>query len=164
MAASDYCFLVDFPSHVCYHFLSVALFLTLSSNRLAISLVTIYLFSTAIDYPTPTGPLDARLTAWATFLGLSSALLAAIQYCPQLIHTYKAKLVGALSIPMMIIQSPGAGIMVISIAMRYVDLFFIPTNHLNNDIGFLRPGTNWTSELCIFHRTKYQIVILIQAG
>lgn len=62
---------------------------------------------------------------WATFLGVSSAMLAAIQYAPQIMHTYNAKLVGALSIPMMLIQSPGAVLMVLSIA--------------------LRPGTNWTS-------------------
>jgi len=68
---------------------------------------------------------DLQLQRWAVFLGLSSAALAAIQYAPQIYHTYHAGLVGALSIPMMIIQTPGAGIMVISIA--------------------LRPGTNWTS-------------------
>ncbi|KIJ90352.1 hypothetical protein K443DRAFT_116712, partial [Laccaria amethystina LaAM-08-1] len=49
---------------------------------------------------------------------VSSALLAAIQYAPQLLHTYKAKVVGALSIPMMLIQSPGAVLMVLSIALR----------------------------------------------
>lgn len=67
----------------------------------------------------------AQIELWATFLGVSSALLAGIQYAPQLTHTYKAKTVGALSIPMMLIQSPGAAVMVLSIA--------------------LRPGTNWTS-------------------
>ena len=55
---------------------------------------------------------------------MTSAVFAAVQYYPQLIHTYRLKLVGALSIPMMIIQSPGAALMVVSIAMRYVfDLF-----------------------------------------
>ena len=69
----------------------------------------------------PAGPAaDPRVAAWATFLGLTSAALAAIQYCPQLLHTYQLKLVGALSIPMMVIQSPGAALMVISIAMRYI--------------------------------------------
>ncbi|KAG6864190.1 hypothetical protein C0991_011689, partial [Blastosporella zonata] len=73
----------------------------------------------------PDVPLPPILARWATFLGVSSAILAAIQYAPQLVHTYKAKIVGALSIPMMCIQSPGAVLMVLSIA--------------------LRPGTNWTS-------------------
>jgi hypothetical protein len=48
-------------------------------------------------------PDDSSLNlaqSWATFLGVSSALLAAVQYAPQLWHTYTTKLVGALSIPM----------------------------------------------------------------
>jgi len=85
------------------------------------SIVTIYLLSSSA-FPAPTPP---RTLQWATLLGVISAMLAAIQYAPQLFHTYRAKLVGALSIPMMLIQSPGAVLMVLSIA--------------------LRPGTNWTS-------------------
>ncbi|KAK7449313.1 hypothetical protein VKT23_013456 [Stygiomarasmius scandens] len=76
------------------------------------------------DPSTPSSPTKP-VTQWATFLGVSSALLAAIQYLPQILHTYRSKLVGALSIPMMCIQTPGAVLMVLSIA--------------------LRPGTNWTS-------------------
>ncbi|TEB26964.1 hypothetical protein FA13DRAFT_1736979 [Coprinellus micaceus] len=75
-------------------------------------------------------PLPASLflrssTSWGKFLGVSAAAFATVQYMPQLIHTYRTKLVGALSIPMMCIQSPGGVLMVLSIA--------------------LRPGTNWTS-------------------
>ncbi|KAJ7641291.1 hypothetical protein FB45DRAFT_825431 [Roridomyces roridus] len=80
-------------------------------------------------YPDPSYPdpeaLPLSLARWALFLGVSSALLAAVQYIPQIASTYQAKLVGALSIPMMCVQSPGAVAMVLSIA--------------------LRPGTNWTS-------------------
>ncbi|KAJ7717372.1 hypothetical protein DFH07DRAFT_907330 [Mycena maculata] len=82
-------------------------------------------------YPDPTFPipdasgLPLSLARWALFLGVSSALLAAIQYIPQIAVTWHAKLVGALSVPMMCVQSPGAIAMVLSIA--------------------LRPGTNWTS-------------------
>lgn len=43
-----------------------------------------------------------------------------MQYAPQLVHTYRLKLVGALSIKMMLIQSPGAVFMVLSIALRCV--------------------------------------------
>ena len=64
------------------------------------------------------------------FLGVSSALLATIQYAPQLLHTYRMKLVGALSIHMMLIQTPGGILMVTSIA--------------------LRKGTNWTSAFYFF--------------
>jgi len=62
--------------------------------------------------------------SWATLLGVTSAILAAIQYAPQLIHTYRFKLVGALSIPMMCIQSPGAVLMILGIALRSVFLLF----------------------------------------
>ena len=90
-----------------------------------ISMTTTYLLVTS---PTsPSGSPYPTVAAWATFLGVSSAMLAAVQYAPQLLHTYRTKLVGALSIPMMIIQTPGGILMVTSIA--------------------LRPGTNWTSEI-----------------
>jgi uncharacterized protein with PQ loop repeat len=85
--------------------------------------VTFFLLFTRI--PEPDGEVPRQISLWATFLGVSSALLAAIQYAPQLLRTYHLKLVGALSIPMMVLQSPGAAIMSISIA--------------------LRPGINWTS-------------------
>ncbi|CAE6425670.1 unnamed protein product [Rhizoctonia solani] len=48
-----------------------------------------------------------------------------VQYTPQLHRTWHAKTVGSLSIPMMCIQTPGAVLMVLSIA--------------------LREGTDWTS-------------------
>lgn len=76
--------------------------------------VTFYLLGTTVPGEPPT-----RLEFWATFLGVSSATLAALQYAPQIVHTYRMKLVGALSIPMMLIQTPGAIFMVLSIALRY---------------------------------------------
>jgi len=48
-----------------------------------------------------------------------------IQDAPEIYTTWKLKLVGALSIPMMCIQTPGAILMVTNLAIR--------------------PGTNWTS-------------------
>ncbi|KAH8112396.1 hypothetical protein DFH11DRAFT_489946 [Phellopilus nigrolimitatus] len=90
----------------------------------------------------PAGPAqNAQIATWATFLGLTSAALAAIQYCPQLMHTYRLKLVGALSLPMMIIQSPGAALMVISIAMR--------------------PGTDWTSWIMFAVSGIMQAILLL---
>ena len=77
--------------------------------------------------PTPDGNhRSPQIQLWATFLGVSSAALAALQYAPQIAHTFRLKLVGALSIPMMCLQTPGAVIMVLSIA--------------------LPPGTDWTRE------------------
>jgi len=94
-----------------------------------IVLITFITFSLLITTPLPPStigaPLPPHIELWATFLGVASAGLAAIQYAPQIIHTYRMKLVGALSIPMMCIQSPGAVLMILSVA--------------------LRPGTNWTS-------------------
>ncbi|KAH7882883.1 hypothetical protein F5I97DRAFT_1938811 [Phlebopus sp. FC_14] len=90
-----------------------------------LSFTTFLLLLTSPPSPDPSAVHPRQIVLWATFLGVSSALLAAIQYAPQLMRTYRLKLVGALSIPMMIIQSPGAVVMSISIAMR--------------------PGTDWTS-------------------
>ncbi|KXN92772.1 hypothetical protein AN958_03596, partial [Leucoagaricus sp. SymC.cos] len=87
--------------------------------------ITIYLMMTATPVPIAGVPLPAYILLWATFLGVSAAILATIQYAPQLIYTYQLKLVGALSIPMMCINAPGSVFMIASIA--------------------LRPDTNWTS-------------------
>ncbi|KAI0711095.1 hypothetical protein C8Q72DRAFT_235184 [Fomitopsis betulina] len=91
-----------------------------------ITFVTFLLLATESQTPDHAGR-SPQVMLWATFLGIASALLAALQYAPQLVHTYRLRLVGALSIPMMLIQSPGAVFMVLSIA--------------------LRPGTNWTTWL-----------------
>ncbi|KIY52171.1 hypothetical protein FISHEDRAFT_35884, partial [Fistulina hepatica ATCC 64428] len=98
----------------------------LTAGHFAVLLGTsLYLLLASHPPPVQSQPLNPRLASWATFLGVSSAFLAAIQYTPQLVHTYRTKLVGALSLLMMMIQSPGAVLMVLSIA--------------------LRPDTNWTS-------------------
>ncbi|KAI0046323.1 hypothetical protein FA95DRAFT_1542653 [Auriscalpium vulgare] len=104
--------------------LSIVLSWVVLIHILLITFVTFLLISTSPS--DPSGSVRSRqLSLWATFLGVSSAVLAALQYAPQLVHTYRLKLVGALSIPMMMIQTPGGFIMVLSIA--------------------LRPGTDWTS-------------------
>lgn len=48
-----------------------------------------------------------KLDIWAPALGLMAAILAAVQYFPQIWTTYHLKHVGSLSIPMMCIQTPG---------------------------------------------------------
>ena len=79
-----------------------------------------------------------QLQLWTMFLGVTSALLAAFQYIHQISHTWGIKLVGALSIHMMCIQTPGAVLMVLSIA--------------------LRPGTNWTSKF-LHHTDLYSLIL-----
>lgn len=108
--------------------LSVVLSWIVFLHFLVTTSITFVLLLTSPSYPSPSpSPRNSQIETWATFLGLTSALLAALQYAPQLVHTYRMKLVGALSIKMMCIQSPGALLMVSSIA--------------------LRPGTNWSTWL-----------------
>ena len=90
------------------------------NHRAFCTFVTLMLIlSEFSDSPDP-GAIQSQMNTWAIFLGVSSALLAAFQYAPQIVHTYRLKLVGALSIPMMLIQTPGGFIMVYSITIRWV--------------------------------------------
>jgi hypothetical protein len=58
------------------------------------------------------------LAAWANILGLTAAGLAAVQYFPQIWTTYQLGHVGSLSIPMMVIQTPGSFVWAGSLAAR----------------------------------------------
>ncbi|KAI8584761.1 hypothetical protein K450DRAFT_217892 [Umbelopsis ramanniana AG] len=71
------------------------------------------------------GPEHYATNLWASILGILSMILAAFQYLPQIWKTWRRKTVGALSIPMMLLQTPGSALFVYSIATR--------------------PGTNWTA-------------------
>jgi len=111
---------------------------------LHLAIIFITTFTLLADFPPspdPTVPRASQVTLWATFLGVTSGLLACVQYTPQLIQTYRLKLVGALSIPMMVIQSPGGIVMIISIAMR--------------------PGTDWTSWMMFAVSAVMQACLLV---
>jgi uncharacterized protein with PQ loop repeat len=56
---------------------------------------------------------------WATTLGVGAALLACIQYIPQLWTTWKLQHVMSLSIPMMCIQTPGSFVFAASLFSQY---------------------------------------------
>ncbi|EFX05930.1 pq loop repeat protein [Grosmannia clavigera kw1407] len=58
------------------------------------------------------------LSGWANALGLMAALLAAVQYFPQIHTTYRLKHVGSLSIPMMCMQTPGGFVFAASLFVR----------------------------------------------
>ncbi|EIW68107.1 hypothetical protein M231_07481 [Tremella mesenterica] len=88
--------------------------------------------------PTPPHPLVRHLAA---FLGLSSALLTAFEFTPQLYKTYRAKLVGALSISTMMIQVPGSMVLVLSL--------------------ILSPGTEWSTWLVYVVGLCMQACLLI---
>lgn len=62
--------------------------------------------------------LPSHLGNWAIFNGILAAILAAIQYIPQITMTYHLKHVGSLSIPMMCIQTPGGFLFAASLAVR----------------------------------------------
>jgi hypothetical protein len=63
--------------------------------------------------------LPNYLQIWANTLGISSAILAIIQYFPQIWTTYHLRHVGSLSIPMMVIQTPGSFVWAGSLIFRY---------------------------------------------
>lgn len=62
--------------------------------------------------------IPSRLNFWANFLGVMAAVLAAVQYIPQIWTTYHLKHVGSLSIPMMCIQTPGGFLFAASLYFR----------------------------------------------
>jgi len=59
-----------------------------------------------------------QLGIWANILGITGTVLAAIQYIPQIWMTWKLGDVGSLSIPMMLIQTPGSFVWSGSLAAR----------------------------------------------
>ncbi|GAA5875621.1 hypothetical protein JCM8547_000888 [Rhodosporidiobolus lusitaniae] len=63
-------------------------------------------------------PQERAVRVWATTLGLVSLALACVQYAPQLVLTARRKLVGSLSIPMMLLQTPGSFLFVYTLAVR----------------------------------------------
>ncbi|CAH7666084.1 hypothetical protein PPACK8108_LOCUS405 [Phakopsora pachyrhizi] len=85
-------------------------------------------------------PTVRLLRIWATCAGLLSAVLAGFQYLPQIFSTWKLKLVGSLSIPMMVIQTPGSFVFVYSLAVR--------------------PGVNWTTWIVYFVSGIFQACLL----
>jgi len=132
-------YIIYFPQHLKYaelnlgpvdHPIHVKTRVRSDPWRLAITLswavaihIVLVIFVTFLLLLSHADPTSIQL--WAAFLGITSSLSAVMQYFPQIDLTWRSKTVGALSIPMMCIQSPGAVIMVVSIAIR--------------------PGTDWTS-------------------
>jgi uncharacterized protein with PQ loop repeat len=87
------------------------------------------------------GPSEPPTFLWAGFLGVTSMFLATFQYLPQIIYTWRSKRVGALSIPMMLVQTPGAFIFVANLAAH--------------------EGTNWTTWITFFVTGCLQGILLI---
>lgn len=90
---------------------------------------------------TAIGPYASPTRTWASLLGLFSLCLTCLQFFPQIIKTWRARTVGALSIPMMLMQTPGGYIFAYSIAIR--------------------PGVNWSSWISTFVAATLQAVLLV---
>ena len=60
----------------------------------------------------------SALGPWAVALGAGAAVLACVQYVPQLLTTWRLGHVMSLSIPMMCIQTPGSFVFAASLAAR----------------------------------------------
>ncbi|KAG0309732.1 hypothetical protein BGZ98_008868 [Dissophora globulifera] len=103
--------------------------------------VTTMITIVSLAFVNDTGDRHSAWTlTWAGFLGVTSVFLAMIQYIPQIIETFLQKSVGALSIPMMLIQTPGAIIMTVSLA--------------------LSPGANWSTWLPYAFTVMLQTILL----
>ncbi|KAJ2518437.1 hypothetical protein H4217_003333 [Coemansia sp. RSA 1939] len=87
------------------------------------------------------GPYAAPTRTWASLLGLFSLCLTCIQFLPQILKTWRSGVVGALSIPMMLMQTPGGFLFSYSIAVR--------------------PGVNWSSWISTFVAATLQGVLLV---
>lgn len=91
--------------HSLSYFFLVLLHLLLTFLTTSILLIT--LPGEPADDSQPTRrehPSERAVRVWATTLGLLAVALGCAQYAPQLIHTARKKLVGSLSIPMMLLQ------------------------------------------------------------
>lgn len=75
--------------------------------------VVMFITSAAIAVNRP-----SQLQAWSNFSGVVAAILASIQYFPQIYTTLRLRCVGSLSIPMMCIQTPGSLVWAGSLAAR----------------------------------------------
>ncbi|KAI3651844.1 hypothetical protein MP228_003147 [Amoeboaphelidium protococcarum] len=77
---------------------------------------------------------DRATEYWADGNGILSMILSAFQFIPQIFKTYRQKQIGALSMPTMLMQIPGAFILVYTLATRQ-------GSNVTNWITFLCTGT-----------------------
>lgn len=87
------------------------------------------------------GPQHPLTRFWGSFLGIISVSVTSIQYLPQIYKTWTEKRIGALSIPMMLIQTPGGFLFAYTIAIR--------------------PNVNWTSWITYFMAAIFQGILLL---
>ncbi|KAJ3225948.1 hypothetical protein HK099_005881 [Clydaea vesicula] len=110
---------------------------------LAAVTVTRSLILESLNPNIPNGERSQGAIAIASVFGISATFLAIVQFVPQIITTFLARRVGALSIPTMLIQCPGSFVFVYSI--------------------YIQPGTNFTSYISYLASGTLQAVLLIIA-
>jgi hypothetical protein len=82
-----------------------------------------------------------RLVTYSDALGIISAVIAALQYAPQIWMTWQLKHIGSVSIPWLIVQTPGGLVSMSAL------------------VG--APGTNWTTWLASVGTFLGQFVLLV---
>jgi hypothetical protein len=91
----------------------------------------------------------SHLRAWANAIGSLGAVLAGIQYLPQIVTTWRRQSIGSLSVPMMCIQTPGSFVFAASLAARLGAKgwsawgLFILTGCLQGCLLFMSLGFMW---------------------
>lgn len=93
------------------------------------------LISTAFGVP------SGWATIWTALLAVIALVSSLIQFLPQILRTWKLKVVGALSIPAMMMQTPGSFLFCYTLAIS--------------------PGTNFTSWMTYFVGGCLQGILLI---
>lgn len=88
-------------------------------QALAVLIVSMaFLFTVIFASVVVIAKYPSHLQGWANFLGIVGTILASIQYIPQIFTTWRLKQVLSLSIPMMLIQTPGSFVWAYSLADR----------------------------------------------
>lgn len=90
---------------------------------LILTLISTWVISTGSSSPMATA-------IWTTLLAFIALIASSVQFIPQILRTFQLKVVGALSIPAMLMQTPGSFLFCITIATS--------------------PGTNITSWITYF--------------
>ncbi|PWA03459.1 hypothetical protein BB558_000376 [Smittium angustum] len=107
------------------------------------SIITYFTFCLLVTtlFGETVGFYSVYIRTWAKILGIFSLSVTIVQFIPQIAKTIKLKHVGSLSIPMMMIQTPGGFMFVYIIASQQ--------------------DSNWTSWVSTFSAAVFQGVLLI---
>jgi len=103
---------------------------------LALSIVSLILFNNDAEIR------DERVIAFAGVLGGIATLMSMFQFLPQIIKTYRRKAVGAVSISMMCMQTPGTIVLVYSLSLR-------PNTNISTYLSYIASATLQGILLCL---------------